>query len=606
MSPEFTQDVVSNMGFRKRLAAVVVDELHFVHDWNRFRTKYTELHVLRARLPPAIPFLGLTATLDSKALKVVQETGGFEICQVLKTPINRPEISMHVVFMEGNQNNFEDLRRFFPETATEPYSIPKTVFFFDSKSNIQRFFQCVTELWFPSWGYCLGARKWIEAYHSDMADYDKKAIMNVFEKPDNPESPHLGSIIRFLAASEAFGAGANVPDIENVVQVGIPQSRNADAQRKGRCARAISRGFYYLVVPRWASQRADVKKTRKGHTRNPLIEAVILGQVDSDSEHSDANNERINPQSHGATNAANAQKRDKEIPEYIELINAKCLRETELKRYEDIEYLEGNVPRSNPCCSACSPGYIPKYRPYPVQNTSDSLFTAYLDKKLRGWREEKAKSLYANSRFPMPGSAVLSDRYMKIIIGYAESIQDEATLTRFCAGWTERETYKDDILAICRGLLHPNMRRTNSEAWKCWRLAVDAKKNKNNQASQSVESTWSPEEVRMQQHRKAKEEWLAQHGIVNPQKPARGGKKKVQGQNPERAGPSSLGVIETLLTPSQASQSVPSSLSQEMMYDSFDSQGSQSILQSSIARAVLSDISTNISRPGSGQPNRKT
>ncbi len=46
--------------------------------WADFRPKYSELYILRARLPPVTPYLGLTATLDNKAPKVVESPSSFE------------------------------------------------------------------------------------------------------------------------------------------------------------------------------------------------------------------------------------------------------------------------------------------------------------------------------------------------------------------------------------------------------------------------------------------------------------------------------------------------------------------------------------------------
>jgi len=54
------------------------------------------------------------------------------------------------------------------------------------------------------------------------------------------------------------------PDIHKVVKSDIPQSRDSDAQRKGRCAQGLSQGFYSVVVPRWACATMYLKKTKGG------------------------------------------------------------------------------------------------------------------------------------------------------------------------------------------------------------------------------------------------------------------------------------------------------------------------------------------------------
>ncbi len=117
-----------------------------------------------------------------------------------------------------------------------------------------------------------------------MADLDSRQVMARVEKSDNSKFPHLDSTIRFLAASDAFGAGVNVSDIHKVFNSGIPQSRNSDTQRQGRCAQGLLEDLHFLVVPRGACKTMDSKKTKGGARSDPLIEAAILGQIDSDSD----------------------------------------------------------------------------------------------------------------------------------------------------------------------------------------------------------------------------------------------------------------------------------------------------------------------------------
>jgi superfamily II DNA/RNA helicase len=68
-------------------------------------------------------------------------------------------------------------------------------------------------------------------YHATLADRDKKRIYEEFKKPD--------SRIRILAATDALALGRDVPDIEIVVQYGLPGGWNINTvlQRFGRCAR---------------------------------------------------------------------------------------------------------------------------------------------------------------------------------------------------------------------------------------------------------------------------------------------------------------------------------------------------------------------------------
>ena len=600
LSAEFNEDICKKPEFRERLIAVAVDELHLVDDWRDFRPEFSGLHVLKSRLPPDVPYFGASATLDKDTLAVVKRDAGFEDCRIIKTSIDRPEISMHIIFIEGNQNNFEDLRRFFPINATDPYSIPKTVLYFDSKSNIQKFVRLATDVWFPEWNYPLVAKRWIAAYHADMADGDKKRIAGMFEKPDQANFPELSSSIRFLAASEAYGLGADNPDIRNICNWMIPKSKNAMTQRKGRSARQVPPGFCYLLVPRWACDKTDLLKVRKGKgSRDPLLEAYILGQNDSEyeSDQSNAADSQIKPMTKAAESAYNAQQRQKQIPAYIDLINSPCNRLCELERYDDeayVKYKENKLARPAVCCSSCNPGHIPKHRPYSESKKSDSVFHAYLTKKLTLWRDEKAREVYAGSHIPMPGSTILSDRFLRIIIQVAEFLTDRDALLRYCRGWSNRELYQNEIVSMCIGL--QDQKRTDSEAYLAWRAAVAAKKETAARKKKGLPSEKETEVERSIRERKEQRDaWLISKGLS-----VENGKKgtKERKKNVASASNASL-TVEPESQSQETSQSTGSSSFSLSTVGGGESQQSMSESQSSqlaSTRSPLSAISGNVNR----------
>ena len=313
LSTDSHDDVLKQPVFRRCLAAVAVDEVHLVSDWSTFRPRFHELHILRARLPSSIPYLGVSATLDKDTLDIVRRSAGYGNCKLIKTSIDRPEISMQIVYMEGNQRDFEDLRRFFPIRATSPYDIPKTVFYFDSKNEIRNFLGVVIDSWFPEWEYPPSAVQWIKPFFTEMAQHDKDRFARMFERSDNQTEPTTSSSIRFLVCTEAYGLGADNPDIHYVVHWKIPKNKHSLAQRMGRAARKFSptakwkNGHFFLVVPRWACEKAELRKTARGYVRNPDFEAFILNQSDSETNESDV--DKTNP---SRLAKSNQEKRNKE------------------------------------------------------------------------------------------------------------------------------------------------------------------------------------------------------------------------------------------------------------------------------------------------------
>ena len=95
--------------------------------------------MLKSRLSSNVSYFDVFVILNKNTLIVVKRDVDFENCRIIKTFIDKSKINMHIIFIENNQNNFEDFRRFFSINATDFYSIFKTILYFDNKSNIQKF-----------------------------------------------------------------------------------------------------------------------------------------------------------------------------------------------------------------------------------------------------------------------------------------------------------------------------------------------------------------------------------------------------------------------------------------------------------------------------------
>ena len=92
-SLKFYDQVLSGTYFRKRLKAVVIDEIHLVVDWGRAFRKYSLLKHFRNRLGRK-PWFGCTATLDPDSFhELCQFTGFDKNVPIIRTSIDRPEIA---------------------------------------------------------------------------------------------------------------------------------------------------------------------------------------------------------------------------------------------------------------------------------------------------------------------------------------------------------------------------------------------------------------------------------------------------------------------------------------------------------------------------------
>src|SRR5436190_5698744 len=108
--------------------------------------------------------------------------------------------------------------------------IPKTIIFIDSKLNIRR---AVNQLrvWIQRKCPAYTMQQLMEVvrfYHADIADADKILISDTFHHADSP--------IRILVATDAVGLGVNLPNVERVVQYGLPKEPDMAGiwQRFGR------------------------------------------------------------------------------------------------------------------------------------------------------------------------------------------------------------------------------------------------------------------------------------------------------------------------------------------------------------------------------------
>ena len=405
LSRDFTQDVIQSDSFRYRLCLYAIDEIHCVEDWKHFRPMYSKLGILRSRLP-VVPYLGVTASLTPASENIIRAAGGFDhSCIIRRTSIDRPEISIHVFFAEGNLSEFEDLRRFFPLTTPDqrrismPKQLPKTVFYFNSKKDLDAFVEYVRSRWMPEFGYPAESSRWIQPYHSLMADYDKKRISEEFERPDNSVDGRPTSGIRILAATEGYGLGADNPDIMNVVNFRTPLSLNSLTQRMGRAKRnGVPGGRFFLVadpftsrvpLPSKTARRAPVSNRSRRHSDT---------DTGSDTQTRTARNNR---------DQQDAERREKQPKDLIDFINApNCFRLALLAAYGDQTYTGGNA-RPIECCSLCNPGHIPEHRPLPAREEG-SAFEDIMRSKLEEWRMRTASDLLPDGA-PVISTAILPD-----------------------------------------------------------------------------------------------------------------------------------------------------------------------------------------------------
>jgi superfamily II DNA helicase RecQ len=90
--------------------------------------------------------------------------------------------------------------------------IPKTVVYVDSIKQIHKIIRVLRAFLIQTGCSKTSAINAIEAYHSELAEYDKRRISTEFEKPDT-ENVLDSSVYRIIVATDAMGMGIDNPDI---------------------------------------------------------------------------------------------------------------------------------------------------------------------------------------------------------------------------------------------------------------------------------------------------------------------------------------------------------------------------------------------------------
>ncbi|KAJ6526206.1 P-loop containing nucleoside triphosphate hydrolase protein [Mycena sp. CBHHK59/15] len=254
----------------KCVLAVIVDEAHCAAQWGGdFRPHYALLHRLRALLPVGTPILATSATLSPSAMT--------EVCSGLDLDLrhsfflnlgnDRPNIMPSVVQMKSSKD-YAAIDSHLPDPAevTSPDDVPKTIVFANNvkktqilSSHLRRRYPQISDS--------------ITFLHAHRTAKAKRRIMKEFRKGK----------IKILVATEAPGMGADIPDIELVIQFGVPSSLSVWTQRAGRAGRSPElQARAILLVERSMFQRRK-KRKRKARAK-PTREPESSDSDDSSSE----------------------------------------------------------------------------------------------------------------------------------------------------------------------------------------------------------------------------------------------------------------------------------------------------------------------------------
>jgi ATP-dependent DNA helicase RecQ len=208
-NPFFRATLISS---KINISMIVIDEAHCISQWGSgFRPDYGQINgfVKFLKQNNQNPFLlCLTATLSQLARNDIASE--FEIDNdnvYLSSSIIRKNLKLHFQKVENEEEKTEYLNLFL-----EKYKPNKAIVYLYSK------YECENYADEFSGNYST------DYYHADVESEEKTEVYNKF----------VNGEIDILFATTAFGMGINIPDIESVIHLHIPNSVEEYYQHVGR------------------------------------------------------------------------------------------------------------------------------------------------------------------------------------------------------------------------------------------------------------------------------------------------------------------------------------------------------------------------------------
>ena len=469
LSERFKTKVLYDQAFRDHLVLVAIDELHVVSEWGQhWRGSYSRLALLRDLIGRSVPWLGCSATLDPVTLVEIQGLCGFDPCaRIQRASIDRPDITFAIQRIQHAMHSFRDLE-FLVEAihaevgqvggqrrenmAGEAFKsgskaaaqavltstrdqrkeagsdsrtcckrIVKTIVYVDSIRQILKAVRALTILLIRAGCSKTSAINAIQAYHSELAESDKRRISAEFAKLDS-ESVLDSSIHRIIVATDAMGMGIDNPDVRLVVQWGVPPSMDALLQRAGRAARGrgVCGKFVWLVQPWCFGDRIEHLQPR-------------------------SNNKRMT-----------GPERRSALPRGMwELINhSVCIRRGIIEFFGE-DYTPCSRPaETEPCCSRCAGEEIRIRTSKAGQTVRTVQSQKYISKAVKSalveWRKGKAAVVLGPTVFTAaPAELILPDRALTLISRTAATVKSIGSLAHAVNGeWGCLASYGMEVLEV--------------------------------------------------------------------------------------------------------------------------------------------------------------
>lgn len=214
------------------VALLCVDEAHVISAWGHdFRPDYARLGALRSLLAPK-SMLACTATATPAVQRDILRSLGMDHAQLIRTPLDRPNLSLSVVRVRGSRDKMVALRRALVDALGQaptggprgeggtpraaPHGRGSGIVYCSTRKASEEVAGELTSAGIPAL-----------AYHAGLAPALRDAVQAQWE----------AGWPAVVCATTAFGMGVDKPDVRVVVHHSAPPSLEAYYQEVGRAGR---------------------------------------------------------------------------------------------------------------------------------------------------------------------------------------------------------------------------------------------------------------------------------------------------------------------------------------------------------------------------------